>query len=61
MHTYLIKPGYSFRLPDGTVAGPGETIELADDVVAANARAVDRVPEAEPEAPAQSTQPPAAA
>ena len=46
MAKYIIRPGSSFRLPDGTVKGAGEEIELDSDVVLSNPNSVDLVPAA---------------
>lgn len=42
MAVYLITSG-RFRLSDGSVRGPGETIELDDDVAALSAAHIERV------------------
>ena len=42
---YIIRPGASFRLPDGTVKGAGEEIELDSDVVLAPLSSVDTLGE----------------
>ncbi len=47
---YIIRPGASFRLPDGTVKGAGEEIELDSDVVLAHPNSVDPVPDSDPAA-----------
>lgn len=50
MKTYLIING-RFRMPDGKERGPGETIDLDDDVAKANAHQVQlHADEAEPAA-----------
>lgn len=50
MKTYTIING-RFRMPDGKERGPGETIELDDDVAKANAHQVQlHTDEAEPAA-----------
>lgn len=44
MKTYIIKPGFSFRLDDaGATRGAGERIELADDVAKVHAEKIDLV------------------
>ena len=52
MPKYIIRPGASFRLPDGTLKTAGDEIELDSDVVLANPNTVDPapVPESEPTA-----------
>jgi hypothetical protein len=46
---YTIQPGHSFLDSDGKTKAAGDTIELADDVAAANR---DKVQPVIPEAPA---------
>jgi hypothetical protein len=54
MPKYIVRPGASFRLPDGSVKTAGDEIELDSDVAAANPNSVDPVPETDP-APVDAT------
>lgn len=49
MHTYTIRQGCSFVMPDGTLKQAGETIELPTDVAATHAGLLDAPPAAEPD------------
>lgn len=53
MKQYRIRPGHSFRLEDGSVAGPGDVIDLAEDVAAQNPGAVELVVQTPAQPPAQ--------
>jgi hypothetical protein len=46
MAKYIVRPGASFRMPDGSIKSAGDEIELDSDVVLANPNTVDPVPEA---------------
>ncbi len=48
MPKYIIRPGASFRLPDGSIKSAGEEIDLDSDVVLANPNSVDPVPASDP-------------
>lgn len=50
MPKYLILPGHTYRVDAKTVKGPGDTIELADDVAALNPNSVQLLPDEAPEA-----------
>lgn len=50
---YRIRPGYSFRDSDESVKTAGDTIELADDVAAANAEKIEPL-ETTPSAPSDA-------
>lgn len=55
MPLYRIRPGHSFRLPDGSVQTGGAVIELGTDVAAVHPSAVELIDETHPapvEAPA---------
>lgn len=58
---YIIAPGHSFRMPDGTVLDAGKPIELDDDLAALHAGKVTLAPEAEAAAEAPKVDAPAAA
>lgn len=45
MAKYIVRPGASFRMPDGSLKGPGDEVELGSDVVANFPGSVDPVPE----------------
>jgi hypothetical protein len=45
MAKYIVRPGASFRMPDGSVKTGGDEIELDSDVVANHPNTVDPVPE----------------
>lgn len=58
MKTYIIKPGYSFRLDDaGAMRGAGERIELADDVAKVHAEKVELVTEGTEQAAPAAAEP----
>ena len=38
---YILRPGASFRLPDGSLASAGDVIELPSDVAAAHPGSVE--------------------
>lgn len=44
MPQYRIKPGGSFKLPDGTVKTTGDKVELDSDVAATHAAVLDLLP-----------------
>jgi hypothetical protein len=50
MAKYIIRPGASFRMPDGSLKSAGDEIELDSDVVLAHPNSVDPVPEVAPAA-----------
>lgn len=60
MKQYRIRPGASFRMGDGSVKGPGDVIELADEVAAQHANAVDEVTDEAAAEPAARADTPAA-
>lgn len=37
---YIVQPGHQIRRPDGTLALAGESVEVADEVAAANPHAL---------------------
>lgn len=47
MKTYLIKPGFAFRVSDTDVRHGGELIELADDVAKSHKEKIELVDDAE--------------
>jgi len=44
MAKYIVRPGASFRMPDGSLKSAGDEIELDSDVVLAHPNSVDPVP-----------------
>ena len=57
MDRYRIKPGASFKLPDGTLKTAGDEIDLPSDVAASHAGSLDKVgPVPTPETPLQADQ-----
>tara|TARA_B100001105_G_scaffold254440_1_gene250302 strand:+ start:667 stop:855 length:189 start_codon:yes stop_codon:yes gene_type:complete len=50
MPKYVIQPGHTYRVDANTVKGPGDTIELADDVAALNPNSVQLLPDEAPDA-----------
>lgn len=51
MHLYTIRPGHSFRMPDGSLKTGGDQIELATDVAVTHAGSVDRCEPPDEQAP----------
>ena len=43
MAKYIVRPGASFRMPDGSLKSAGDEVELDSDVVANNPNSVDPV------------------
>nr|WP_316642881.1 hypothetical protein [uncultured Roseateles sp.] len=50
----IVNPGHQIRRQDGTLAGPGDEVEIADEVLAANPGAATEV-KGEAEAPTTDT------